>query len=119
MVRDNTFWPNRSAVERAKEQATDMELPEVSGAEWSLSKHDIDCLALGAGILASGGGGNPQYGRDMALKALQDGKTIKITNPYRYALHACLLCLMCSWPTAYFVGHKSQMLASAWNFQYS
>ena len=43
----------------------------------------MECVALGAGLLGSGGGGDPNMGRIMALKKLQQGKQIKVVNPAR------------------------------------
>ncbi len=43
-----------------------------------LTPSDINDLARGAGILGSGGGGNPEMGRLMALNALKMGYTISM-----------------------------------------
>ena len=48
----------------------------------------MECLALGAGILGCGGGGDPNLGRIMALKLLKEGKQVKIFNPCRSAPHS-------------------------------
>ena len=80
---DNPYWPNGSAVERAKDEAAGLHPPQVSEAKWTLNEHDIECLTAGAGILASGGGGDPKHGQTIALKVLQDGKKIIIVNPCR------------------------------------
>ena len=82
-LRDNPFWPIESAVEKAKDKAADLPLPKVSGAEWLLSPHDIECLAAGAGILASGGGGDVEHGQYRALQVLKEGKEVKVVNPCR------------------------------------
>ena len=34
---------------------------------WVLSSQDVECLAIGTGILGSGGGGDPKIGRSMAM----------------------------------------------------
>ena len=80
---DNPFWPTMSAVESAKDAAAQLPRPKVSGAEWILSEHDIKCIAAGAGILASGGGGDPNIGYSRAKQTLDEGKKIKIVNPCR------------------------------------
>ena len=90
---DNPFWPNSSAVAKAKDASANLPLPAVSGAEWILSEHDIDCITAGAGILASGGGGDPNIGKMSAMRVLKDGIEIKITNPCR----CVCLCGMCVW----------------------
>ena len=89
---DNPFWPNMSAAEKAKDAAAKLPPPKVSGAEWILSEHDIKCIAAGAGILASGGGGDPNYGYDKAKQILDKGMTIKIVNPCRWVAvwHLCV-----------------------------
>ena len=54
--------------------------------EWELSEKDVECLAIGAGILGCGGGGDPPGGRLRALQQLNKGKKIKILNPCRYVV---------------------------------
>ena len=54
------------------------------GAEWTLTAHDIECLAIGAAILGCGGGGDPNNGRLRGLEMLRQGKDIKIINPCKY-----------------------------------
>lgn len=41
-----------------------------NSGEWVLSEWDIDCIAVGAGILGAGGGGNPHVGRVRAREAV-------------------------------------------------
>ena len=71
-----------------KDIAANLPLPELiqsedgqGSSEWVLSIHDVECLALGAGILGCGGGGDPNNGRLRAIKLLKDGKQVKILNP--------------------------------------
>ena len=47
------------------------------------SEHDLECLIAGVGILSSGGGGDPKFGRDRAMLALKEGKKFEIVNPCR------------------------------------
>ena len=51
--------------------------------EWVLSEFDVECISIGAGILGSGGGGSPYLGKLKALKALKEGKQIRVANPVR------------------------------------
>ncbi|KAH9504670.1 hypothetical protein Btru_062546 [Bulinus truncatus] len=51
--------------------------------EWLLSEWDIECIVIGSGIYGCGGGGNPHLGRLRALKALKDGKRMRVINPER------------------------------------
>ena len=66
--RDNPFWPFASAVEKAKDIAIGLPLPNVSEAKWTLTRSDIKCIVIGAGIMASGGGGNIEHGKSRAEK---------------------------------------------------
>lgn len=63
--------------------AANLPLPQVVEGVWSLSEHDVECLATGAGILGCGGGGDPNNGRVRAIKMLREGKEIKVMNPCR------------------------------------
>ena len=49
-----------------------------------LTASDVECISIGAGILGCGGGGSPYIGRVIALLLLEQGKEIKIMNPWRY-----------------------------------
>ncbi|XP_065832935.1 zinc finger MYND domain-containing protein 10-like [Oscarella lobularis] len=48
------------------------EIPNVdpSTGEWILTGYDVECVAVGAGILGCGGGGSPELGRLRALESL-------------------------------------------------
>eukprot|EP00118_Oscarella_pearsei_P002054 m.9338 g.9338 ORF g.9338 m.9338 type:complete len:991 (+) comp21278_c0_seq1:40-3012(+) len=48
--------------------------------EWTLSAYDVECIAVGAGILGCGGGGSPALGRLQALKSLANGRSIRIID---------------------------------------
>ena len=56
------------------------------GGSWSLSKDDIECVAVGAGLLGCGGGGDPNTGRLIALQQLASGSVITVMNPLRYGV---------------------------------
>lgn len=73
--------------------AAKLPLPQVSGAIWSLTEHDVECLATGAGIMGCGGGGDPNNSRLRAVKMLKEGKEIKVVNPCR--VDAATLGLVC------------------------
>ncbi len=85
MAMDNPYWPNGSAVERAKDSAANLPPPNATKdeAEWTLTEHDIECLAAGAGILASGGGGDPKEACERARQVLIKRKKLKVVNPCR------------------------------------
>ena len=93
--RDNLNWPFSSAKDKAEDAAANLPPPKLLGeecegkcgpSEWVLSVHDVECLAIGAGILGSGGGGDPKIGRLRAIRMLEDGKEVKILNPCRHVL---------------------------------
>lgn len=48
---------------------------------WQLTSEDIDLIALGAGVLGTGGGGNPYLGKLMALRALHEAGSITVISP--------------------------------------
>ena len=49
--------------------------------DWILNKFDIECIAIGAGIMGCGGGGSPYIGRLRALELLKKGKEIRVIHP--------------------------------------
>ena len=51
-----------------------------------MSKDDIECVAVGAGLLGCGGGGDPNTGRLIALQQLASGSVITVMNPLRYGV---------------------------------
>ena len=51
--------------------------------DWLLNKFDIECIAIGAGIMGCGGGGSPYLGRLKALELLKAGKEIRVIHPNR------------------------------------
>jgi uncharacterized protein len=48
---------------------------------WVLTETDIDRIALGAGILGTGGGGSPYLGMLMAKEQLREGRSIRMIRP--------------------------------------
>lgn len=52
--------------------------------DWLLSEFDVECIAIGAGILGCGGGGSPYVGKLRTLNLLRMGKEIRIIHPDRY-----------------------------------
>lgn len=48
---------------------------------WSVDRDDLERLAIGAGILGTGGGGNPYLGKLHAQSLLDSGATIQIVHP--------------------------------------
>jgi DUF917 family protein len=59
--------------------ATDIE--ERSSAMFRITPDFLERLAIGAGILGTGGGGNPYNGKLMALRQLSLGQEIEVVHP--------------------------------------
>ena len=58
--------------------------PKVNAqGEWVLSTFDVECLALGAGVLGCGGGGSPYLGKLELLQCMEEGYQPKIIHPKR------------------------------------
>jgi uncharacterized protein len=51
----------------------------------TITSHDLERLAIGAGILGTGGGGNPYLGKVHAQLLLNEGATITIIHPSEIA----------------------------------
>lgn len=49
--------------------------------DWILNKFDIECIAVGAGIMGCGGGGSPYLGRLKALEQIRKGREIHVIHP--------------------------------------
>jgi uncharacterized protein len=60
---------------------------------WTLTEADIDRIALGAGILGTGGGGSPYLGSLMAKAQLRLGLAIRVMQPDDLAPDAQVLAL--------------------------
>lgn len=60
---------------------------------WDVTESDIDRIALGAGILGTGGGGNPYIGSLMAKAQLRAGRRIRVIRPVDLAPQAQVLSL--------------------------
>ncbi|MEO0903124.1 MAG: DUF917 family protein, partial [Bacteroidota bacterium] len=60
-----------------------------SAGEWVLSAFDVECLAVGAGVLGCGGGGSPYLGKLELLHCLQEGFQPKIVSPKRFIVTFC------------------------------
>nr|KAG5688621.1 hypothetical protein BaRGS_033437 [Batillaria attramentaria] len=65
--------------------------PHVDGAgEWIVSEWDVECMAVGAGILGGGGGGNPNVARVRAREAVKQGQKLRIVSPEKLLRQADL-----------------------------
>lgn len=69
-----------ASVEEEDMAFSNPHLDPASG-DWILNKFDIECIAIGAGIMGCGGGGSPYIGRLRALELLKKGKEIRVIHP--------------------------------------
>lgn len=51
------------------------------GKIWYIDEAALDCIEIGAGILGTGGGGNPYLGKLFARELLRAGKSITVVQP--------------------------------------
>ena len=56
---------------------------DATTGDWIIDQYDIECIAVGAGILGCGGGGNPALGRLRCLQALKQGYEMRVINSDR------------------------------------
>ena len=75
--------PVLSEQANAEDEDTEFSDPYIDQAsgDWILNKFDIECIAIGAGIMGCGGGGSPYIGRLRALELLNEGKEIRVIHP--------------------------------------
>ena len=52
--------------------------------EWELNLYDIEAIAIGAGILGTGGGFSPYIGKLWCQKVLAEGRKIRVVTPERF-----------------------------------
>lgn len=67
---------------------------EESTGAWILNEYDVECIAIGAGILGCGGGGNPYLAKLRAGLTLKSGKEIRVIHPDRYAIFINNMCVI-------------------------
>ena len=60
--------------------------------EWILNAWDVECIAVGAGILGAGGGGNPNVGRVRAREAVSPWLS---WSTGRSPTHCVIVCVHC------------------------
>ncbi len=53
----------------------------MSTSAWTLTLEDVEHIALGAGVLGTGGGGNPYLGKLIVQRAIRGGTAITIIPP--------------------------------------
>ena len=58
--------------------------------EWELNLYDIEAIAIGAGILGTGGGGSPYIGKLRCQRVLAEGRKIRVVTPERFVSFLCM-----------------------------
>jgi DUF917 family protein len=48
---------------------------------WELDEEKLEAITIGAGILGTGGGGNPYYGKLYVRRLLREGRRVTIVSP--------------------------------------
>src|SRR5688500_17339804 len=62
-------------------RGTRTDAKEIGQTMWTVNEEMLERLAIGAGILGTGGGGNPYVGKLHAKALLAEGKTITVIPP--------------------------------------
>lgn len=52
--------------------------PWAAGGGWEVTPDDVEAIAVGAGILGTGGGGNPYLGKLQLLRYLEAGRRVRV-----------------------------------------
>ena len=71
-----------SASRSMTTEFSDVNIDPLTG-EWILSEQDVENIAVGAGILGCGGGGNPQQGKIAICQQIRMGKKIRVISAKR------------------------------------
>lgn len=88
---NKSYEPTKEATAPTEQIITEGEEPivfrepyidPVTG-DWILNEFDIECIAIGAGIMGCGGGGSPYIGRLRALQQIKWGREIRVIHPHK------------------------------------
>lgn len=60
---------------------------------WQLTEPDLEAIAIGAGILGTGGGGNPYVGRLRARQAMREHGPVSVLDPDEVPEDARIVCV--------------------------
>ena len=60
---------------------------------WQLTEPDLEAIAIGAGILGTGGGGNPYVGRLRARQAMREHGPVSVLDPDEVPEDARVVCV--------------------------
>jgi hypothetical protein len=56
-------------------------ISEEAEVMWELDEEKLEAITIGAGILGTGGGGNPYYGKLYVRRLLREGRRVTIVSP--------------------------------------
>ncbi len=60
---------------------------------WQLVEDDLESIAIGAGILGTGGGGNPYIGRLRARQAIREHGPVNVLSPEELTSEDRIICV--------------------------
>ena len=60
---------------------------------WQITEDDLESIAIGAGILGTGGGGNPYVGRLRARQAIREHGPVDVLSPEELDSNASVVCV--------------------------
>ena len=60
---------------------------------WQVNEDDLESIAIGAGILGTGGGGNPYIGRLRARQAIREHGPVNVLSPEELDENASVVCV--------------------------
>ena len=60
---------------------------------WRVTEADLEAIAIGAGILGTGGGGNPYVGKLRARQAIREFGSVDILSPEDLPDDARIVCV--------------------------
>lgn len=65
----------------------------ITAVMWYIDDDALESIAIGAGMLGTGGGGNPTIGRLRAREALRAGEPVPVLAPEELPDDACVVCV--------------------------
>ncbi len=60
---------------------------------WEANEDNLDSIAMGAGILGTGGGGNPYIGQLRARQAIRERGPVKVLDPEELPEDSQVICV--------------------------
>ena len=60
---------------------------------WQIDESNLDAIAIGAGILGTGGGGNPYIGQLRARQAIKEHGPVTVLSPEELPEDSSVICV--------------------------